>query len=110
MNQFTAYCGLDCEKCDAYIATKNDDQELRTKTAAKWSELNNVHITSEQINCEGCRIDGVKTVFCDSLCPIRQCALKRDMETCGNCPELETCETVAMVVSTNAEAMENLRR
>ncbi|WP_415930520.1 DUF3795 domain-containing protein [Zhenpiania hominis] len=27
------YCGLDCEKCDAYIATVNDDQALREKTA-----------------------------------------------------------------------------
>lgn len=23
-----ACCGLDCEKCDAYIATKNNDNEL----------------------------------------------------------------------------------
>ena len=41
-----AYCGLDCGKCDAYLATINDDQALREKT-----------------------------VFCDSLCGIRQCAL-----------------------------------
>ena len=26
-----AYCGLDCEKCDAYLATINDDQALREK-------------------------------------------------------------------------------
>lgn len=28
-----AYCGLDCEKCDAFIATKNNDNLLREKTA-----------------------------------------------------------------------------
>ena len=33
MNRMIAFCGLDCEKCDAYIATKNDDQALREKTA-----------------------------------------------------------------------------
>lgn len=36
-----AYCGLDCEKCDAYIATINDDQHLREKTAKLWAKLNN---------------------------------------------------------------------
>ena len=25
MNDMIGYCGLDCEKCDAYIATMNND-------------------------------------------------------------------------------------
>jgi len=29
MKTMIAFCGLDCEKCDAYIAAKNDDQALR---------------------------------------------------------------------------------
>ncbi|MBQ2679883.1 MAG: DUF3795 domain-containing protein, partial [Firmicutes bacterium] len=29
MNRFIAYCGLNCETCDAYTATKNNDNELR---------------------------------------------------------------------------------
>ena len=40
MRKMIAYCGLDCEKCDAYIATINDDQQLREKTARAWSEMN----------------------------------------------------------------------
>lgn len=31
MNEFIAYCGLDCEKCEARIATLNNDNELRKK-------------------------------------------------------------------------------
>ena len=31
MKKMIAYCGLDCEKCNAYIATINDNQELRKK-------------------------------------------------------------------------------
>ena len=72
-----AYCGLDCEKCDAYIATINDNQELRKKTAKLWAELNNAPILPEHINCQGCRVDGIKTVFCDNMCGIRQCALEK---------------------------------
>ena len=48
-----AYGGLDCEKCDAFIATKNNDQALHEKTAKLWAELNNVPILPEQINCDG---------------------------------------------------------
>lgn len=44
MKTMIAFCGLDCEKCDAYIATKNDDQALREKTAKLWAELNNAPI------------------------------------------------------------------
>lgn len=104
-----AYCGLDCEKCDAYIATINDDQALREKTAKLWSELNSTPILPEHINCKGCRADGVKTVFCDSLCGIRQCASKQGVATCGDCPKTDKCQTVAMIISNNPETLNNLR-
>ena len=109
MSRLIAYCGLDCEKCDAYIATKNNDQALREKTAKLWSELNNATILPEHINCEGCRVDGVKTVFCQSMCAIRQCALKKGMTTCGDCPELEKCPTLGTVIAHNREALKNLK-
>ena len=105
-----AYCGLDCNKCDAYLATINDDQALREKTARSWAALNHASILPEHINCEGCRVDGIKTVYCDSLCPIRQCALKKGMATCGDCPDMEDCKTVGTIISDNLDAMENLKR
>ncbi|MBP5242059.1 MAG: DUF3795 domain-containing protein, partial [Clostridia bacterium] len=42
MRKMFAYCGLDCGQCDAYLATRNNDQALREKTARLWSELNQV--------------------------------------------------------------------
>ena len=110
MNNYIGYCGLDCKKCPAYIATVNDDNELREKIAKEWSELNNVEITPEMINCEGCRIDGVKTIFCDSICLIRQCAMEKEMETCAQCSELEVCEKVAMIFENNGDALKNLKK
>ena len=104
-----AYCGLDCEKCDAYIATKNNDQALREKTAKLWSKLNNVTILPEHINCEGCRTNGVKTYYCDNLCAIRQCAMKKNISTCGDCAQMEQCEKVAVVIGNNADALKNLK-
>ena len=109
MKKMIVYCGLDCEKCDAYIATVRNDQELREKTAKAWTELNQVPILPEHINCQGCREDGIKTVFCDRLCEIRQCALKKGVETCGNCGELEKCQIVGTILAGNPEARKNLK-
>lgn len=108
MNKFIAYCGLDCEKCEARIATANDDNALRAQVAKLWSELNGVEITPEMINCDGCRLDGRKTVFCESLCEIRQCALANRHETCGSCAGLRTCKKIAMITENNSEALKNL--
>lgn len=108
MRKMIAYCGLDCEQCDAYIATKNNDQALREKTARLWSELNNATILPEHINCDGCRVNGRKTVYCESLCAIRQCALKKGVATCGECLEMEQCPLAGAVFAHNPQARNNL--
>ena len=38
ISKFIAYCGLDCEKCEARTATVNNDNELRKKLAVKFLE------------------------------------------------------------------------
>ncbi len=108
MKDVIAYCGLDCESCDARRATLTNDDELRKKTAEEWSRLNGVEIPPEAINCLGCRVDGVKSPYCESICPIRQCALKKNVATCGECAEMETCEKLAPIVKNNESARKNL--
>ena len=49
MNKFIAYCGLDCEKCEARIATVNNDIQLREKVAQLWTKLNGVKITADMM-------------------------------------------------------------
>ena len=109
MKEYIAYCGLDCETCEARLATMNHDDALRKKVAALWSELNGAEITPEMINCVGCRIPGAKTPFCDSLCPIRQCALERKAETCGSCSEMGGCEKLGAIIGNSADAYRNLK-
>ena len=110
MNKLIACCGLDCANCDARKATLNNDDALREKTAELWTKLNGVPITKDMINCLGCRCDGVKTPFCESLCPIRQCALEKGYATCGECALLDGCEKAAMVIANNEEAKNNLKK
>jgi len=108
MNQYIGYCGLDCAKCDSYLATVNDDDALREKTAKYWSELNQVEIPPAAINCLGCRRDGVKTIFCSELCGIRKCALSKGFETCADCGEMEGCDTLKAITDHAPAAKENL--
>ena len=109
MKKYIAFCGLDCEKCEARIATLNNDDNLRIKVAKEWSELNGVEITKEMINCVGCRIDGVKTPYCESLCPIRKCAMSKNIETCAECKMTNECEKLKMIITNNQEALDNLK-
>ncbi|MBQ6232859.1 MAG: DUF3795 domain-containing protein [Clostridia bacterium] len=108
MNDYIAYCGLDCESCEARLATISNDELLRQSVAKEWSELNSAEITPEMINCTGCRIPGAKTPYCDSLCPIRQCAMGRQLETCGSCPEMKACEKLAAITNGNVDALHRL--
>ena len=101
MNEYTAYCGLDCETCEARLATVNNDDALRQRVAKEWSELNSAEITPEMINCSGCRIPGVKTPYCDFL--------SKQMETCGRCPEMNSCEKLGMITGNNADALRRLK-
>jgi len=82
-----AYCGLECEKCDAFMATKNNDDGLRAKLAEQWSKEYSAEIKPQDINCTGCLSDGVKLYFCGNLCEIRKCASIKDIETCAPCSD-----------------------
>ena len=108
MNEFIAYCGLNCELCDARLATIHNDDALRNRVAKEWSELNGVEITPDMIHCVGCRIDGVKTPYCESLCEIRKCALASKTETCGGCDKVKECAKVGMILKNSEEAKKNL--
>lgn len=108
MNPLIAYCGLDCATCESRLATLRNDDALRTRVAQQWSELNHVEIRPEDINCVGCRVDGVKTSYCDRLCPIRQCALQRGVPHCGACSDMSRCDTLRQLSDHAPQALHNL--
>lgn len=109
MEMLISCCGLDCAKCDARIATVNNDDELRKATSQKWSvEYNAPGLTFDMINCTGCRVDGVKFRHC-SECEIRNCAIAKGYETCGQCSEMETCAIVSTIHKYVPYAATNLR-
>ena len=109
-NKLISCCGLNCETCDARIATINDDDDLRKATAAAWQKAFDIDaLPFESINCTGCRMDGVKFAHCIT-CEIKICAGKKGFETCGECAEMAACKIVSFVHLHAPEAIENLKR
>jgi hypothetical protein len=86
-----APCGLDCAKCDMYIATKADNDEMRQTIADKWTQLFHYNFKKEDINCDGCLAGGRMGLYCRSMCKIKPCALSHGVTNCKNCPEYK-CE------------------
>jgi len=108
-NNLIAPCGLDCETCDARIATINNDNELRARTAAKWCQLNNTDaIKPEHINCFGCMSEGVKTMFCTSMCAVRKCCQEKEFSSCAQCENKLTCKALSVFISNNKDAYERI--
>ena len=108
MKQLIACCGIDCETCDARIATVTNDDKLREDTAHQWSVMfNSPDITAASINCMGCRPDGAKISQCD-VCEIRKCVQAKGFNTCGDCDELETCKIIAPILEQVPGVRENL--
>lgn len=86
MTKIIAVCGITCTECPAYIATQNDDEELRTKTAKEWSGMFHADIKAENINCDGCNTPGKKIHHC-SECEIRLCGIEKGLMNCSQCGE-----------------------
>ncbi len=83
--EYKAMCGLDCGKCAAFMATKNNDNELREKTAKEWSQRTGRVIKPEDINCAGCLSkDGPIYVGC-SKCKVRKCGFTKGIKNCAEC-------------------------
>ncbi|MBD3286167.1 DUF3795 domain-containing protein [candidate division WOR-3 bacterium] len=102
-----AYCGIKCIECDAYLATKNDDEAKKEEMAAEARERG-MNITAADISCEGCKTNsGIQISYCGS-CEIRACAIEKRYSTCAQCREMEGCEKLTFIHKHNAEAKENL--
>jgi len=103
-----AYCGLNCFKCDAYLATQQDSDSKREETAQKWSRLYRVEIKPEQINCDGCKSDGRRFLHCN-MCDIRRCCISKEVDNCAVCEDY-ICETLSGFIKLAPEAGKALEK
>lgn len=99
MEKHIAMCGLDCASCEAFIATKNNDDSLRKKVVKEWSEWFKTKgyvrppLKLEDINCRGCLSDGSVYLYCRE-CNIRRCGLEKGVKNCKECKEYRCDELI----------------
>ena len=86
-----ACCGLDCSKCEGFLATQADDDLKRAEVAEQWSARYNSDIRPEHINCDGCRSAGRKLFYCSDICELRKCCIEKDLANCAAC-DLYVCD------------------
>ena len=82
-----AFCGLVCNECPAFIATKENDNVRRKETAEEWSKQFNTSIKPEDINCEGCVSNSEVLFSHPRVCEIRKCGQEKGIVNCAHCDE-----------------------
>jgi hypothetical protein len=80
-----AYCGLDCTKCPAYIATQANDDKMRAECAEFFNQKYKMGVKPENVNCDGCRSDRV-LYFC-TTCNVRKCVREKKLDSCTLCSD-----------------------
>ncbi len=106
-----AYCGMDCDKCEGYLATQENSDVKKAEVAQKWSEQHNADIKPDQINCNGCKSEGIKFFFTENVCPIRKCNVDNNTAHCAVCSQYR-CNTLKEFIKEApiiGEALEALR-
>lgn len=87
MSKMIAYCGLECTICPSFLATKNNDDKARARTAAYYTQTYGFNLKPEEINCNGCLPQGKKRLAYCATCRIRKCCRKKGLDHCGLCEE-----------------------
>jgi hypothetical protein len=93
MEQMIAVCGLDCGPCEARIATQADDILEKQRVAAKWREAyGQPSIDADYVTCDGCLSGSALLCGWCRHCPVRVCAVARNVATCAHCGNYEACQ------------------
>jgi hypothetical protein len=84
MPEGTAYCGIECRICPAFLATRSSDPESLRKVAEQWSEGPFVY-TADDIHCYGCFAPDDRVMAFCRVCEVRRCGASRAVDTCADC-------------------------
>ena len=109
MTAMTAFCGLDCSTCEAYLAPQAGDEAAKERIAANWRECYKAPgITAAYVTCDGCTdLEGRASGYCLE-CDIRACGVERGVANCAHCAGYEGCEKLARFFAMVPDAKKTL--
>lgn len=110
MKETMAYCGLICDTCPIYLATRQDDPkkklEMRAEIARQIEEIYGQKNSAEDIgDCDGCKAETGRLF--STGCEIKQCAIGKQIENCAYCSEY-ACDKLEKLFISDGGARERL--
>ena len=111
MKEMISQCGIKCNECSAFTATKSDDDEKRKEVAARWSKQYHADIKPDDINCEGCLSKAGKVFNHCNVCEIRKCGIEKKVPNCAHCEEYicDKLEGFLKATPANRQLLEKIR-
>lgn len=108
----TAYCGLQCDTCPIYLATrvrnKKEQQKLRSKIARLCREQYGLtYKTIDITDCDGCKTRDGRLFHACRSCRIRNCAITKQIESCAYCSDYP-CAYLEPIFTEDPEAKKRL--
>jgi hypothetical protein len=117
VDKLLAYCGLECEGCQIYLATRETDKEKQAKMRVQIAELINeeygINIKPKDVtDCDGCGASSGRLYSGCSQCEIRKCAREKLCLTCAHCIEYpcDKLQKFLVLYSISKSHLENIRR
>jgi hypothetical protein len=92
MTEMIGYCGLTCQTCPIYLATRQENKEeqarMRAEIVQQCKEQYGMNYELEDItDCDGCQTEGERLFSACKNCLIRKCAREKELENCAYCTE-----------------------
>ena len=92
VDKLLACCGMKCDGCQIYLATRETDKEkqakMRVQIAEFISEEYGISIKPKDVtDCDGCKTSTGRLYSGCRKCEIRKCAQEKECLTCAHCIE-----------------------
>ncbi|HEX9135843.1 MAG TPA: DUF3795 domain-containing protein, partial [Nitrospirota bacterium] len=112
MTEIIAYCGLTCQTCPIYLATRQEKKEEQARMRAEIIKLCKDHYgiiykLEDITDCDGCQTEGERLFSSSKNCPIRKCARDKELENCAYCTEY-ACGKLEAIFKTDPTAKARL--
>ena len=109
MDQMVGYCGICCDECKVFLASRRDDNQLREELSALWKRDFDQQIPAAEFTCDGCLSAGDHLFEYCRECEIRKCARESGVTSCAYCGQYP-CRTLDGFLREASESQERLNR